>query len=72
MKRDTNGCRCNECCGWNKKIGKYLPLILPLLIVFVAILEMSLSSALIGLAMWILFIQLRKLNDKIDNCGPWY
>lgn len=72
MKRDTNGCECDECCGLSKKIGKHLPLILPVVIICVAMLEMSLSSVLIGLAIWVLLSQLQKLNDKIDNCGPWY
>jgi hypothetical protein len=71
-KDDTNGCECDECCGLSSKIGKYLPIALPLLIVFTAILEMSFSSALIGLAIMVLLYQLQKINDKIENCGPWY
>lgn len=72
MKRDTNGCHCNECCDLKTRIGKHLPLILPLLVVCVGLIEMSLSSILIGLGMWVVLYQLQKLNDKVDNCGPWY
>jgi len=72
FKKDTNGCKCDECCGLYEKIGKYLPMALPILIVFVALLEMSFSSALIGLAIWVVLHQLQKVNDKIENAGPWY
>lgn len=71
-KKDTNGCHCDECCGLDKKIGKLLPMLLPILIVLVALLEMSLSGALIGLAVFVILYQLQKLQDKIENCGPWY
>jgi hypothetical protein len=71
-KKDTNGCQCDQCCGLGKKIGKLLILLLPMLIVLVALLEMSLLGALIGLAVVVIFYQLQKLQDKIKNCGPWY
>jgi len=72
FKKDNNGCKCDECCGLYAKVGKYLPMILPVLIVFVALLEMSFSSALIGLAIGVMFYQLIRVNDKIENSGPWY
>jgi hypothetical protein len=71
-KKDTNGCHCDECCGLDKKIGKLIPMLLPIGIIVVALLEMSLSGALIGLAAFVILRQLQKLHDKIDNCGPWY
>lgn len=72
FKKDTNGCKCDECRGLCYKAGKCLQMGLPLLIVFVALLELSFSSALIGLAIWVILQQLQKVNEKIENAGPWY
>lgn len=72
-KKDSDGCKCDECCGLYEKFGKYLPtVVLPLLIVLVAIIEMSFSTALVGLAVWVILYQLQKVNEKIENAGPWY